>query len=45
MKMEIKYMKEIIKIVSLKVKEYYFMKMEIKDMKEIGKMVNGMEKV
>jgi len=36
-------MKDIIKIVSLKEKEYYIMKMEIKDMKEILKIIIGME--
>ena len=42
--METKYMKEILKIVNLKEKEYFIMGVEIKDMKEIGKMENGMEK-
>ena len=34
MKMEIKNMKEILKIMTLKEGEYYIMKMEIKNMKE-----------
>ena len=42
--MEIKYMKEIIKMVFVKEKEYIMMKMEIKYMKEIIKMVFGKEK-
>ena len=33
--MEIKDMKENLKIVNMKGKEYYIMRMEIKDMKEI----------
>ena len=38
--MEIKGMKEIIKIINVKEMEYHIMKMEIKDMKEIGKKVS-----
>jgi len=44
MKMEIKDIKEILKIINMKEKEYYIMKMEIKNMKEILKMVNLREK-
>jgi len=44
MKMEIKDMKEIIKMVLGKEKEYIMMKMVIKYMKEILKMVNQKEK-
>ena len=43
-KMEIKDMKEILKILILKEKEQNIMKMEIKNMKEILKMVIGKEK-
>jgi len=44
MKMEIKNMKDIIKTVKLKEKEYNIMKMEINYMKEIIKIVVGKEK-
>ncbi len=37
--MEQKNMKEILKVIKLKEKEYYIMKMEINFMKEIVKMV------
>jgi len=43
-KMEIKDMKEILKIINLREKEYYIMKMEIRDMKEILKMIKLKEK-
>jgi len=42
--MEIKDMKEILKMINLKEKEYYILKMEIKDMKEILKMICLKEK-
>jgi len=44
MKMEIRDMKEILKIINMKEKEYIIMKMEIRDMKEILKMINMKEK-
>jgi len=44
MKMEIKFMKEIIKMVNLMGKESNIIKMEIKDMKESLKMVRQKEK-
>ena len=43
--MEIKYMKEILKMVKQKEKEHIMMKMEIKYMKEILKMVQLKEMV
>jgi len=42
--MEIKTMKENIKMISQKEKEYYMIKMEIKNMKETLKMLNQKEK-
>ena len=42
--MEINYMKEIIKMVKLKEKEYNIMKIKIKDMKENIKLIIGKEK-
>jgi len=44
MRMEIKNMKEFVKIIKLKGKEYLIMKMEINYMKGIGKKVNMKEK-
>jgi len=44
MKMEIKNMKEILKMIIMKGKEYHSMKMEINYMKENLKMVNLKEK-
>jgi len=44
MKMELKDMKEILKIINMKEKENYIVKKELKDMKVIIKMENPKEK-